>query len=62
MKDNSPYQKYIDAGYFNVIEQHYMRKNERVISFKTLVYQKGLDYIRGLIETNSGDVDEMEEL
>ena len=62
MKDNSPYQKYIDAGYFNVIEQHYMRKNERVISFKTLVYQRGLDYIRRLIETNGGDTENMEEL
>lgn len=44
--DNIPYQKYIDAGYFRVIEQKYNAGDEVRISFKTLVYQKGVDYIR----------------
>jgi prophage antirepressor-like protein len=50
MQNNQPYQKYIDNGYFRVIEQKYQKPDgETVISFKTLVYQKGIDYIRKLI-------------
>ncbi|QVK17759.1 phage antirepressor [Mycoplasmatota bacterium] len=49
MKDNIPYQKYVDAGYFRVIEQKYTKDDEVKISFKTLVYQKGINYIRKLV-------------
>ena len=50
MSDNKPYQKYIDCGYFRVIEQKYTKPDgEVVITFKTLVYQKGVDYIRRLV-------------
>lgn len=50
MSDNQPYQKYIDNGYFRVIEQKYRKPDgETVISFKTLVYQKGIDYIRKIV-------------
>lgn len=49
--DNIPYQKYIDAGCFRVIEQKYTRPDgETHISLKTLVYQKGLNYIRRVVE------------
>ena len=44
--DNQPYQRYIDAGYFRTIEQKYTVNDEVRINIKTLVYQKGLDYIR----------------
>lgn len=45
-QNNIPYQKYVDCGYFRVVEQHYSKPNgERHISFKTLVYQKGINYI-----------------
>ena len=44
--DNQPYQRYIDAGYFRTIEQRYTVNDEVRINIKTLVYQKGLDYIR----------------
>ena len=47
---NIPYQKYVDLGWFRVIEQHYSKNGEEQISFKTLVYQKGVDYIRKLLE------------
>lgn len=47
---NQPYQRYVDAGYFRVIEQSFMANGEQRINFKTLVYQKGLDYIRKLLE------------
>lgn len=45
--NNHPYQKYIDAGYFRVIEQKYDKGyGETGINIKTLVFQKGVDYIR----------------
>ena len=47
---NQPYQRYVDAGYFRVIEQSFYRDGEQCINFKTLVYQKGLDYIRKLLD------------
>lgn len=52
MHNNQPYQKYIDCGYFKQIEtQWYDRKAEIThIGLKTVVYQKGLDFIRNLIE------------
>lgn len=50
MKDNIPYQEYQDRGYFRVIEQRYTKQDGSVgINIKTLVYQKGVDYIRKLV-------------
>lgn len=43
---NVPYQRYVDCGWFRVIEQKYMKNGEPVITTKTLVYQKGVDAIR----------------
>ena len=48
--NNIPYQKYIDAGYFRVIEQKYNAGDEVRISLKTLVYQKGIDYIKKTLD------------
>ncbi len=48
--NNVPYQKYIDRGYFRVIEQQWTKPDgENCVSIKTLVYQNGLDFIRKLI-------------
>lgn len=45
--ENSPYRKYQDAGFFRVIETKYTDSfGDTHITKKTLVYQKGLDYIR----------------
>lgn len=49
MNNNTPYQKYVDCGYFRIVEQKYMKDNEQCISIKTLVYQKGIDFIRRLV-------------
>jgi prophage antirepressor-like protein len=50
MPNNQPYQRYVDAGYFRVIEQKYSKPDGSTnISIKTLVYQKGLDFIRKLV-------------
>ena len=51
MSNNQPYQKFLDSGYFRTIEQKYtVPSGETRISIKTLVYQKGLNYIRQVIE------------
>lgn len=51
MKDNVPYQKYIDNGCFRTVEQKYHTPyGETRINIKTLVYQKGVDYIRKILE------------
>lgn len=51
MNDNVPYQEYIDREYFRVIEQKYHTANgETRISIKTLVFQKGLDYIKKVLD------------
>lgn len=50
-QDNIPYQKYIDQGYFRVIESKYtIPTGETKISLKTLVLQKGVAYINKLLK------------
>lgn len=45
-ENNTPYQQYIDSGYFRVIESKYNKPDGSVnISLKTVVYQKGIDFI-----------------
>lgn len=52
MKDNVPYQKYIDNGCFRTVEQKYHTPDgETRINIKTLVYQKGVDYIRKILKS-----------
>lgn len=49
-RSNIPYQRFVDCGYFRVIESKYQTpEGETRINFKTVVFQKGLDYIRKLI-------------
>jgi anti-repressor protein len=51
---NVPYREYIERGYFRVIEQKWQDgKGETRISTKTLVLQKGLDYIRKALTASS---------
>jgi len=48
--NNVPYQKYVDQGYFRVIEQKYAKPDGTIqINIKTVVYQSGLDFIRRTI-------------
>lgn len=45
--NNMPYRKYQDAGYFRVIETKFIDiYGDTHINIKTLVYQRGLDFIR----------------
>jgi len=49
-KNNIPFQRYIDCGYFRTIEQKYTKSDgSTCINIKTVIYQKGLAYIRKLI-------------
>lgn len=48
---NVPYQRYVDCGWFRVIEQKYMVNGQPQVSTKTLVYQKGVDAIRKRVAT-----------
>lgn len=51
MSNNLPYQKYIDLGWFRVIEQAWTdKKGKTHPSFKPVVYQRGLDGIRRLLQ------------
>jgi len=51
--NNQPYQKFVDSNHFRIVEQRYQKPDGSThISIKTLVYQKGVDYIRKLIEKN----------
>jgi len=51
MSNNVPYQKYCDSGYFRVIETKYNKPDGSThIGLKTLVYQKGVNYINKLLE------------
>lgn len=45
MNNNTPYQKYIDVGYFRVVETKFQKRGDTCINLKTLVLQKGLDFI-----------------
>ena len=49
-RHNVPYQNFIDLGYFRTIEQKYSKADgTNCINIKTVVYQKGMDYIRKLL-------------
>ena len=55
MQNNQPYQKYIDCGYFRTIEQKFTKPSgDTCIYIKTVVYQKGLDYINKLCRRSTG--------
>ena len=44
---NKPYQIYVDRGYFRTIESSYCKPDgSECINIKTVVFQKGLDFIR----------------
>jgi len=49
-KDNQPYQIYVDRGYFRLIESKFTKSDGSThISIKTVMYQKGVDYIKTVI-------------
>lgn len=50
MQNNTPYQQYVDAGWFRCVESKFSKPNGDIcINVKTVVLQKGLDGIRKLL-------------
>lgn len=48
---NQPYQKYVDCGYFRIIETSFnLSDGTQKINLKTVVFQRGVDFIRKMIE------------
>ena len=58
-KDNHPYQKYVDAGYLRLIENHCKAGDNDVVYKCTYVKQKGIDYIRKILLKERGLNDEV---
>jgi anti-repressor protein len=51
-RDNTPYQRYVDQGWFRLIESKYQKPDGTVVvTTKTVVYQKG---IQGVIQILDG--------
>lgn len=53
-KDNHPYQKYVDAGYMRLIENHCKAGDNDVVYKCTYVKQRGIDYIRKILLKERG--------
>lgn len=50
-RKNQPYQKYVDLGYFRVVETSFsLPDGTQKINLKTVVFQKGVDFIRNIIQ------------
>jgi len=53
MANNVPYQEFCDRGYFRVIESTFTKSNgDTCISYKTVVFQRGIDFIRRFLIKN----------
>lgn len=51
MNNNTPYQRYVDNGWFRCIESKFSKPNGDVcINVKTVVLQKGVDAIRRIVK------------
>nr|DAV67666.1 MAG TPA: KilAC domain protein [Caudoviricetes sp.] len=52
MENNQPYQQYMDAGYFKLIEVKWTDpKSEMInVSTKTMIFQRGVDFIDKLVK------------
>ena len=46
---NIPYQRFVNAGYFKLVESTFMAGDNQVVTTTTYVKQKGVDYIRKLL-------------
>ena len=51
--DNQPYQTYVDRGYFRVVISKWNTPNGDIhTNYKTIVYPKGIDFIRRKLKEN----------
>ena len=47
--NNTPYQNYVDAGYFKIVREPFERDGYEGVYDKTMTTQKGVDYIGKLL-------------
>ena len=51
MNNNSPYQYYVDNGWFRLVESRFTKPNgDTCINIKTVVFQKGIKGIKKIVE------------
>lgn len=51
MEDKQPYQKYVDLGYFRIVETKYSKLDGSIhTGKKTVVFQTGINFIRTLLK------------
>ena len=48
-EDNTPYQRYVDAGYFKLVQSQYFIGGNSVVATTTYVKEKGIDFIRKIL-------------
>lgn len=48
-RKNIPYQNYVDRGYFRTVESSYTKGDIVCLNIKTVVFQKGVDFIKKVI-------------
>lgn len=48
-RKNIPYQIYVDRGYFRTVESSYTKGDIVCLNIKTVVFQKGVDFIKKVI-------------
>ena len=51
MQNNTPFQRYIDRGYFEVIERPIAMGGQMINKAQTLVTPKGIDYIARIVSS-----------
>jgi phage antirepressor YoqD-like protein len=52
-KDNTPYQSYVDKGWFRLVESKYTKPNGDInVTYKTVVFQKGVNGIARLLKNS----------
>ena len=56
MNDNCPYQRFVDAGYFKIIEKAFVINGEEKVNRVTMCFQRGIDYIIKLLDKNGYEV------
>lgn len=55
MQNNQPYQKYVDSGYFRVVQTSWTEPNGEVHLYnKTLVHPRGINFINGVVNGGEG--------
>ena len=53
---NIPYQRYVNAGFFKLVEYKFICDGKVKVGLKPVVYQKGVDYINKLLRIKKDEI------